>query len=326
MQRSAVALLTLVLSLPALAQPARDFARDPLRVHDPSTIVRDGDRYWLFATGPGVASRHSKDLIHWEPGPPVFAEPPAWVTDVVPNHRGYFWAPDILRAGDRWLLYYSISAFGKQTSAIALASNPTLDPADPNYRWTDHGIVVRTDETSDHNAIDPGLVRGDDGSLWMTYGSFWSGIKLVQLDPNTGLRIAPDSPIHSLANKEQIEAAAIHKHDDFYYLFVNWGWCCRGLNSTYEIRVGRSREIIGPYLDRDGTDLLAGGGSPLLAAEGRFIGPGHPGIFEDAGRILLSYHFYDAEANGRPRLAIRPLEWTPDGWPRLVGDPITPAP
>lgn len=325
MRRSAATLLALALCTPAIAQPPRGFAPDPSRVHDPSTIVRNGDDYWLFATGPGVASRRSKNLIHWEPGPAVFAEPPAWVTDVVSNHRGYFWAPDVIRAGDRWLLYYSVSAFGKQTSAIALASNPTLDPADPEHRWTDHGIVVRTNETSDHNAIDPGLVRSDD-SLWMTYGSFWSGIKLVQLDPDTGLRIAPDSPIHSLANKEQIEAAAIHKHGDFFYLFVNWGWCCRGLNSTYEIRVGRSRSITGPYLDRDGTDLLAGGGSPLLATEGRFIGPGHPGVLEETDRTLLSYHFYDANAAGRPRLAIRPLGWANDGWPRVAGDPITPAP
>jgi arabinan endo-1,5-alpha-L-arabinosidase len=325
MCRSLVAILALALCIPAVAQPPRGFAPDPSRVHDPSTIVREGDDYWLFATGFGVASRRSKDLIQWEPGPAVFAEPPAWVTDVVPNHRGYFWAPDVIRAGNRWLLYYSVSAFGKQTSAIALASNPTLDPADPNYHWTDAGIVVRTDETSDHNAIDPGLVRGDDGTLWMTYGSFWSGIKLVQLDPNTGLRIAPDSPIHSLANKEQIEAATIRKHGDHFYLFVNWGWCCRGLKSTYEIRVGRSRSVTGPYLDRDGKDLVAGGGSPLLATEGRFIGPGHPGLLDNGDRTLLSYHFYDAEANGRPRLAIRPIEWADDGWPRIAGDPITPA-
>lgn len=325
MRRPAAALLALALCATVLAQPPLGVTPDPARVHDPSTIVRNGDAYWLFTTGFGVATRRSKDLIHWESGPPVFNAPPSWVSNVVPNHRGYFWAPDVIRSGDRWLLYSSVSAFGKQTSAIALASNTTLNPADPNYHWTDHGIVIRTDETSDHNAIDPGLVRGEDGTLWMAYGSFWSGIKLVQLDPETGKRITSDSPIHSLANKEQIEAAAIHKHGDFYYLLVNWGWCCRGLNSTYEIRVGRSRQVTGPYLDRDGTELLAGGGSPLLASEGRFIGPGHAGLFEDGDRTLLSYHFYDAEANGRPRLAIRPLEWDEDGWPLAVGDAITPA-
>jgi len=262
----------------------------------------------------------------WERGPAVFSGPPPWITDVVPEHRGYFWAPDVIRAGDRWLVYYSVSTFGKQTSAITLASNPTLDPASQDYRWTDHGIVVRTDESSDHNAIDPGLVRGDGGTLWITFGSFWSGIKLVQLDPSDGLRIASDSPIRSLANEEQIEAAAIHKHGDFYYLFVNWGWCCRGLRSTYEIRVGRACTITGPYLDRDGKDLLTGGGSPLLATEGRFIGPGHAGLLEEGGRTLMSYHFYDAEANGRPRLAVRPLEWTDNGWPRVADDPLVPAP
>lgn len=294
-------------------------------VHDPSTIVKHGGEYWFFATGQGVASWRSKDLVKWEAGPPVFREPPQWVAETVPGNRGHFWAPDVIKQNDRYLVYYSVSTFGKNTSAIALASSPTLDPADPKYRWTDHGVVIRSGPKDDFNAIDPCVIAGPQDTLWMAFGSFWSGIQLVELDPKTGLRRAENSPVRSLAHKEQIEAVTLYQHGDYYYYqFVNWGWCCRGLRSTYEIRVGRSKEITGPYLDKDGVDLVKGGGTLLLETEGRFIGPGHPGILLDGDRHLLSYHFYDKEANGRSALAIRPLDWDADGWPRIAGQPITP--
>ncbi len=298
----------------------------PWPAHDPSTIVKCRDEYWLFSTGVGVLSARSSDLVHWTAGPPIFTRTPDWVGQAVPGNRGHFWAPEVIYHDDRYLVYYSVSTFGKNTSAIALASSPVLDPADARFQWTDHGIVIRSGPSDDYNAIDPCVVHGSDGSLWMAFGSFWSGIKLVQLDPRTGLRLAPHAPLHALAYKEQIEAAAIHRHGDYYYLFVNWGWCCRGVRSTYSIRVGRSREITGPYLDKDAVDLRQGGGSPVLESDGRFIGPGHAGVFEDETRCLLSYHFYDGHRNGRPGLAIRPLTWDEDSWPR-VGEPlITPVP
>ena len=298
--------------------------REP-RVHDPSTIVKDKDEYWIFFTGRGVGSLRSKDLVHWQPGPPVFADPPDWITDVAARQRGHFWAPDVIRLGDRFLVYYSVSAFGKQTSAIALASSPTLDPDDPDYGWTDQGIVIRSEEGSEYNAIDPGIIRTGDGKLWMAFGSFWNGIHLVELDGETGKRIAPDSPIHQLAQKEQIEAAVICERDGYYYLFLNWGWCCRGVRSTYNVRVGRSREITGPYLDKGGVDMKEGGGTLVLDTEEEFIGPGHPAIFRDGERYLMSYHYYDRDRNGRSALAIRELNWTDDGWPRVASERITPA-
>ena len=296
----------------------------PIRVHDPSTIVKHNGVYWTFTTGRGVSSLKSTDLVHWERGPSALPDPPDWITDVVPDQRGFFWAPDVIELDGRFLLYYSVSAFGKRTSAIGLAISPSLDPDDPDYGWEDHGIIVETSEESDHNAIDPGVLLDEDGRLWMTYGSFWSGIKLVELDPATGKRIAPDSPLYSLAHKEQIEAANIVHHDGYYYLLLNWGWCCRGVRSTYNIRVGRSREITGPYVDQEGADMLEGGGTLVLDTEGRFIGPGHPGILRDGDQLLMSYHFYDREQNGRSALAIRPIEWTEDGWPQVAGPPITP--
>jgi len=293
-------------------------------VHDPSTIVKCKDEYWLFATGMGLDSWRSRNLIHWERGPHVFTAPPAWVRDVVPDQKGHFWAPDVILQNGRYCVYYAVSKFGKRTSAIALVTNLTLDPADPAYRWTDEGIVVQTTEASDYNAIDPSAFRDNDGRLWLALGSFWSGIKLIELDPATGRRIAPDSKMYPLAWHESIEAACLYRHGDWYFLFVNWGICCRGVNSTYEVRVGRSRSVTGPYLDRQGKDLLDDGGSVFLATDRPFIGPGHVGILEDGGRSWVSVHFYDGTRKGLPTLAIRPLRWSDDGWPVAEENPLPP--
>ena len=294
-------------------QGSREF-----RVHDPSTIVTEGEEYWLFHTGRGVSSAHSKDLVNWENGPRVFTNAPPWVEEAVPeNRRMHFWAPDIIRMGDEFWLYYSVSSFGKNHSVIALAKNETLNPESDQFGWRDEGVVVRSFRTNNFNAIDPALTLDEQGRLWMSFGSFWGGIKMIELDPGTGKRIEPDSPIHSLAWKEQIEAPFIYHHGDHYYLFVNWGFCCRGTNSTYNMRVGRSPEITGPYLDKEGNDMLKGGGTLLLESEGDFIGPGHPGILKRGDNYWLSMHFYDGARRGRSTLALRPLEWDSNGWPRV---------
>lgn len=288
-----------------------------VRVHDPSTIVKCEDEYWIFYTGRDVRSYRSKDLVKWEAGPVVFSNSPPWVAEAVPANRSGrdFWAPDVIQVGGRYLLYYSVSSFGKNTSAIGLVMNPTLHPDDPNYKWTDQGIVIQSSPRVDFNAIDPALFLDADGSLWMSFGSFWGGIKMIQLDPKTGKRIAPDSPVYALAHFDSIEAPFIYRHDRKYYLFVNWGFCCRGTNSTYEIRVGRSDKITGPYLDREGKDLLLGGGTQLLGTEDIFIGPGHAGILKENEKYWLGFHFYNAAQRGSSTYAIRPMRWGDDGWP-----------
>jgi arabinan endo-1,5-alpha-L-arabinosidase len=308
---------TPVVAPPAFTNAAA-FGSRGVRAHDPSTIVKCGDQYWTFYTGRGIQSYHSKDLIRWEAGPRVFTDPPTWVASTVPENRNaHFWAPDVIRAGNRYLLYYSVSTFGKRLSAIGLVTNPTLDPSDPNYQWTDQGIVVQSSASNNFNAIDPAVAFDAQGKLWMTFGSFWSGIKLIQLDPTTGLRVREDSSMYSLAHNDSIEAAFIARHDGFYYLFVNWGACCRGVNSTYEIRVGRSDKITGPYLDREGVDLLKGGGSLVLASQAPFIGPGHAGIISEKGTNWFSCHFYDGTRRGSPTLSVLPLHWQTNGWPKI---------
>jgi arabinan endo-1,5-alpha-L-arabinosidase len=286
-----------------------------LFVHDPSTVMKCKGEYWFFSTGPGISSRHSRDLVTWEEGSRVFATPPAWTTNAVPEFRGHFWAPDILYLTNRYLLYYSVSTWGKNTSAIGLASNPTLDPTDPNFRWTDHGVVIQTTSTNNFNAIDPCVAWDAEGKLWLGFGSFWSGIKLIQLDPSTGKRLAPDSPIHSLAWHNTIEAPYLYRHGEHYYLFVNWGLCARGTNSTYNIRVGRSSRITGPYLDQSGVDLLKDGGTLFLGSTGQFFGPGHASFYVENGTNWVGCHYYDGKRRGAPTYAIGAMRWDADGWP-----------
>jgi arabinan endo-1,5-alpha-L-arabinosidase len=312
---------------PAVVEKLKQLGSTGQRAHDPSTIVRCKDEFWLFATGRGIMSYRSKDLINWTQGPAVIEKRPAWTLQAVPEHRGgeqgHYWAPDVIHHGGRYLLYYSVSTFGRNTSAIGLIANQTLDPADPQYKWQDQGIVIQSSRNDNFNAIDPAVTTDLQGNLWMSFGSFWSGLKLVQLDPKTGKRLAPDSPIHSIARAKEIEAPFIYPHDGHYYLLFNWGICCRGTSSTYNIRVGRSKNITGPYLDKDGKDLNQGGGSLVLETESPFIGPGHPGILKRNAAYHLSMHFYDPTRRGAGTLALRPLTWDKDGWP-LVPSPRSP--
>jgi arabinan endo-1,5-alpha-L-arabinosidase len=313
-----VPVLFILLASPGLTALEPGPRQEAAQVHDPSTLVKCKAEYWLFATGRGILSRRSKDLVTWRSGPPVFTKAPLWTTNVVRDHRGFFWAPDVTQVGGRYLLYYSVSTWGKNTSAIGLATNPTLDPADPDHHWTDQGIVVQSGLKDDFNAIDPGVIQDANGKLWLVFGSFWTGIKLVQLNPATGKSLEPDSPIYSLARHDPIEAPCLHRQGGYYYLFVNWGLCCRGTNSTYNIRVGRSAQITGPYRDRSGADMRGGGGSAFLETTGPFIGPGHAGVLSEGGTNWLSCHFYDGTRSGVATLSLRPLQWDADGWPVLL--------
>lgn len=317
---------------PGPARPLEQSASRGIVTRDPSSIVKCKDEYWVFYTGPGVPSYHSKDLVNWERGPAVFETAPEWIAGIVPENRNLvYWAPDILKVGDRYLLYYSVSSFGKMTSAIGLATNPTLDPGDPAFHWTDQGFVVRTQEGQKgdaYNAIDPAVFHDRDGSLWLVFGSYWTGIKLIQLDPKTGLRISADSTMTSLAYNDSIEASFLCRRNDFYYLFVNWGSCCQGPRSTYNIRIGRSKAITGPYLDQAGIDLLKKGGTVFLnTTNGPLIGPGHAGTLHANGKDWFTSHFEgDIRMDGRATLAIMPLGWTTDGWPEATMYDVMSAP
>ena len=283
--------------------------------HDPSTVVVCDGKFFTFGTGRGIPFLISSNGFDWQRGGRVFDRVPDSVHQFCPKNDGQgVWAPDIIALNGEYFLYYSISSWGQYVSAVGLLTNPTLDTNNPNYKWTDRGMIVHSSEGENLNAIDPGVCRAPDGTLWLCYGSYHGNIELVQLDPKTGLRIATNSPVTIIASES--EASDIIFHDRFFYLFVNHGGCCQGTNSTYNIRVGRAEKITGPYLDKFGEDLAQGAGSLFLAAAGNDIGPGHFGLLLDDGVEKFSCHYEGVIGRARRSiLDIRPLLWTLDGWP-----------
>jgi arabinan endo-1,5-alpha-L-arabinosidase len=305
------------------------FGQEPLTgslgIHDPSTMIKSGSRYYIFATGNNITSKSSADKLNWSSGPTVFtsATRPTWTTNAVPGFGGNFWAPDIIFLNGIYYLYYSVSTFGSQTSAIGLVTNPTLDPTSTNYLWTDQGVVIQSNGGVNYNAIDPSVFLASDGRLWMTFGSFWDGIKMVQLDPATGKRSSTNLTVYSVARhapSTAIEGSCLIQRSNYYYLFVNWDTCCSGLDSTYNIHVGRSTTVTGPFLDRNNISMASSGGSLFLEGTGRFIGPGHAGVFPEGETNWFTYHYYDGNANGTSKLALGRMQWSADGWPTLTND------
>ncbi len=298
-------------------------AGDVRRVHDPA-IAREGALYTVFSTNNGIRMRQSPDLVHWTHVGRVFEElVPAWGRERTGARAGV-WAPDIAYWNGRFHLYYSVSTFGSQRSAIGLATNATLDTTSPAYAWVDRGAVIESAPgTSDFNAIDPNVVLDADGTPWLSFGSFWTGIKVTRLDPATGLRPAPGAEIHAIAARpgsNAIEAPFIVRRNDGYFLFASYDACCRGAESTYNIRVGRASAVTGPYRDHAGRDMLDGGGTLLLASCEHVRGPGHNAVVSDAAGDFLVHHFYDATDRGISHLQVRPIFWSDDEWP-LVGEP-----
>lgn len=293
--------------------------------HDPVLMQQNGT-YYLFATGRGIAVWSSKDRQTWTPEKPVFATPPAWAVAAVPGFRDHIWAPDISYANGQYSLFYSISTFGKNRSAIGLATNKTLDPRSPDFKWVDHGLVVESVPGRDHwNAIDPNLIRDEQGTPWLTFGSFWGGIKLVQLRPDlTGpaqpqqWRALANRASGALTNDGPIEAPFIFRHADYYYLFVSFDYCCQGPKSTYKVMVGRARTVTGPYLDATGKPLAEGGGTLVVQGDAtNWYGVGHNATVTLDGTDYLVFHGYDAHDQGRSKLRIEPLTWSAEGWPQM---------
>ncbi len=296
-------------------------------VHDP-VMAKQGDTFYLFATGEGVSVMSSKDLKTWKFEKPVFAEAPQWAVEAVKGYKGHTWAPDIIYHNGQYHLFYSCSAFGKNTSAIGHATNPTLDPADPNFKWTDHGKIIQSVPYRDMwNAIDPNIIIDENGTPWMSFGSFWDGIKMVKLTDDM-MQVAQPEEWHSLCRRERsfelddddpgdgaVEAPFIMKHGDYYYLFVSFDYCCRGKDSTYKVVVGRSKSAIGPYVDKEGRPMAKGGGSLVIEGNADYAGIGHNSAYHFDGKDYFLCHAYSVAEDGAPKLFIREMTWTPDGWP-----------
>ena len=258
----------------------------------------------------------------------MFDSPPAWAVEAVPAFKGHIWAPDIAFHNGLYYLYYSVSAFGKNTSCIGVATSKTLDPKSSEYKWTDHGKVIESIPGRDlWNAIDPNLAWDEQRQPWLTFGSFWSGIKLVKLNANLPA-IANPQNWYTIAKRSRdyktadanggnaaIEAPFIFKKNNYYYLFVSFDFCCKGVDSNYKVMVGRSEKIQGPYLDKDGVRMDAGGGTLVLQGNKAWPGVGHNSVYTFDSKDYLVVHAYDAADNGKPKLKILTLQWDSNGWP-----------
>ncbi|HEY7188699.1 MAG TPA: family 43 glycosylhydrolase [Vicinamibacterales bacterium] len=285
-------------------------------MHDPSTVIAENGKFYAYGTGAGLPILVSDDGWTWRRAGTLMPAVPGGRPgpDVLARGGNNTWAPDVIRSGDKYFLYYS--APGTQPkSAIGLLVGKTLDPSSPDYKWEDGGPVVWSDGVEDSNAIDPGVFRDPmNGSLWLTYGSYFGYIRLVELDPKTGKRLHPErKPVNIAINGE---ASTMMFRDGWYYLLLTHGSCCAGANSSYNIRMGRSRNVAGPFLDNIGIDMLQGGGKLFLGSGGRYIGPGHFGLLDLGGGVQkFSLHYEaDLDRGGISVLDIRPLLWR-DGWP-----------
>ncbi len=276
-------------------------------VHDPS-MFRAGSRYYVYSS---MGTITSTDRTNFSNSGNIFKTMPSWVKNY--NEKNEIWAPDVSYRNGKYLMYYTASKFGTNTSAIALATSSTGAPGS----WTDQGIVYSSKSSDDYNAIDGSLVVDASGKWWLTFGSFWSGIKLIQIDPSTGKQLASNTYRYSLATRASpgaVEAPFIHQANGWYYLFVSFDRCCLGASSTYKIAVGRSRSVAGPYLDRNGNDMRSGGGTYLLTGTNPGIhGPGGQSVFHDSDGDLLVYHYY--ADNGDSRLGVNRLGYDSSGWP-----------
>ncbi|MDX3520556.1 arabinan endo-1,5-alpha-L-arabinosidase [Streptomyces scabiei] len=280
-------------------------------VHDPTMIRTSAGRYLLYATGGGLSYRASTDRIAFGAGGDAFTTRPGWWSSYGASEA---WAPDISYQGGRYLMYYSVSTFGSKKSAIGLAGSTTGLPGS----WTDHGVVYSSATSDDYNAIDPNLFVDDNGTWWLSFGSWWTGLKMIQIDPATGKQLARNTTRYSLASRPTgttaVEAPFVVKRGGFYYLFASYDTCCAGTGSTYKVKVGRASRVTGPYLDKNGVALMNNGGTPVLESHGRYIGPGGQSIMKDTDGDLIVYHYYDGNDNGRPKLGINLLDWS-GGWP-----------
>ena len=292
-----------------------------LQAHDPS-LIKEGGTWWCFTTGAGLRVKSSADGREWVQAKPLFAAELPWWRKYAPAMRPLdVWAPDVQEFGGRIWCYYSVSEFGRNSSAIGLRSCTSLAAGD----WRDDGVVISSRRGLDsYNAIDPFLTTDADGHPWLVFGSWFDGIQLVSLDPGT---MKPAGPIRCIAKRENgIEGPNLVCVNGYYYLFVSIDKCCQGVNSTYKIACGRADKITGPYVDKAGVPLLRGGGTVLEAGGERWKGPGGQDVYQNGGAWVIARHAYDATNSGRPALLISDLYWDADHWPAFAnpGPPVKP--
>jgi arabinan endo-1,5-alpha-L-arabinosidase len=298
-------------------------------VHDPVMAYENGT-YYVYSTGENITEMTSTDRCHWtihRGG--LLHTIPVW-THRIPDFKNHIWAPDVIHWHGKWWMAYSCSSFGVNTSAIGLLQAKSLG----QNVWKDKGMIIESKSSDHYNAIDPNFVIDDHNHPWLVFGSFWDGIQLVPLNGKMHvmkdaklLTIArryahiPDSivnPTSAHAGSNAIEAPFVFKHNGWYYLFVSWDYCCRGLKSNYRVVVGRSRQIYGPYLDKNGRKMSQGGGSLVIKGDKKeFEAVGHCAVYHLKNGDIFICHGYSIPRGGASILLQRHIKWDKGGWPIL---------
>jgi len=327
-------------------------------IHDPSRIITVGNKQLIAVTGKaqedgydcGLETWYRKIGGEWKPGQCLFRKKPKWIAEEQPNNDGAFWAPELDLKNGKLTMIYSVAEMGQETeqetTCVGVAYSKTDLEGFPNkLTWKDAGDPVNCISKSDYSdrersTIDPSVFWGfgkKKNKLYMVTGG--GRIIGTQLDKKTYMQKDGEwfdldkddwTELASGPNSDDddwVEAAYVHPNPDteYYYLFVNWGGCCNALDSTYEIRVGRSRSPMGPFVDKDGVDMMDGGGTLLQKTRGIAIGPGHTGIWKEGDTEYLSFHYYDERREGNSWIAERRIKWK-NGWPKLVGKLLRPFP
>ncbi|WP_069657960.1 family 43 glycosylhydrolase [Arcticibacter eurypsychrophilus] len=320
--------------------PVNPGLQKEISVHDPVMIEAKGI-YYIFCTGHGIAVWSSTDRVNWKREKPVFDEAPSWAVSAIPSFKNHIWAPDISYWKGNYYLYYSVSAFGKNTSCIGLATNRSLDPQSPDFKWVDHGKIIQSyPGITNWNAIDPNLITDDQGNPYLAFGSFWDGLKMARLSKDRLKIIGDTIELPTIASRKKdlsdktnppsvdnnppdaggntIEAPFVFKKGNYFYLFASIDYCCKGPKSTYKMILGRSKSVTGPFIDKEGLEMRRGGGSLLLEGNENWYGVGHNAVCTFKGKDYLIYHGYDAHDDGKSKLQIKELKWDALGWPEVI--------
>lgn len=277
---------------------------------DPTVIKADDGYFYLYATEDirNMPIYRSQDLVSWQFIGTVFTDQSRPTFE--PN--GGLWAPDINLINGKYVLYYSMSVWGgEQTCGIGVA---TAD--NPDGPFTDHGKLFRSNEIGVQNSIDPCFVE-DNGKKYLFWGSF-RGIYAIELSDD-GLSLKPGAEKIQVAGTAY-EGTYIHKRNGYYYLFASVGTCCEGLNSTYTTVVGRSKNLFGPYLDKQNNPMKDNRHEVLIRKNAKFVGTGHNSeIVQDAeGQDWMFYHAVSVDNPQGRVLMLDRIRWDND-WPLVLG-------
>jgi len=284
--------------------------------HDPSMVKTANGTYYLYSTHNLIEMRTSTDRTNFTRTGSALSGPLSWSSQY--GTTTDLWAPDVSYHNGQYYLYYAVSSFGTNNSAIGLAISRTGAPG----TFIDQGKVYSSSSNDDYNAIDPSLLVDSSGKWWLSFGSFWNGVKMIQLDPATGKQSTSNYTRYSLAeryNPDDEEGPYIREANGYFYLFVSQGNCCQGTSSTYHILVGRSTSPTGPYADASGQPMMASGGTEVLGSHDGIIGPGGQSVMNDVDGDLLIYHYYNSATTSTScgcHLGVNLMGYA-NGWPYI---------